>query len=124
MLVNRLAYMNSSPQRHDIIVFKSPNDPEVDLIKRVIAIAGDTIEVNRGRVFINGDLQEEDYVIASDAGMLAQREVPEGNVFVMGDNRGDSQDSRYWQPPWLPVENIIGKAYVIYWPPTRISGLG
>ena len=124
VLVNRLAYKYGSPQRGDVIVFLSPHDPNVDFIKRIIAIEGDTIEVRQGRVLVNNEPQVEDYVQATDVSNFSYQQVPPGHVFVMGDNRPDSQDSRLWESPWLPEEDIIGKAFMIYWPPSRITGLG
>lgn len=122
VLVNRLAYRFGSPQRGDIVVFKSPRDSNQDLIKRVIAVGGDTIEVKRGKVFVNGESQIE-YFAQTDLSNFPAQTVPEGSVFVMGDNRNHSQDSRLWKPPWVPVESIIGKAFMIYWPLDRITWL-
>ena len=123
ILVNRLAYSYGSIERGDVIVFKAPTDPDVDFVKRVIALGGDTIEVKNGQVFINGVAQAEPYAPSMDFSNFPAQTVPEGNLFVMGDNRGDSQDSRFWNPPWLPVENVVGEAFLIYWPPSRIGGL-
>ncbi len=124
VLVNRLSYKFGSPQRGDVIVFRSPDDPSVDFIKRVIAVEGDLIEVRQGQVILNGEPQVEDYVQVPDVSNFRQQLVPAGHVFVMGDNRPDSQDSRRWKQPWLPVDNIIGRAFMIYWPFSRISSLG
>lgn len=124
VLVNRLAYRSGQPRRGDIIVFKSPNDPEVDFIKRVVAIGGDTIEIKRGTVLLNGEPLVETYIKSPDISTFNMQTVPQGTVFVLGDNRGDSQDSRFWQSPWLPVEDVIGKAFLTYWPPGRIGPTG
>jgi signal peptidase I len=115
-------------RRGDIVVFKYPEDPERDFIKRVIGLPGETIELREHRVHVNGRPIEEPYAhylprpagfgggeITSDDvrdryGPVA---VPAGSVFVMGDNRDNSQDSRYWG--FLPKENIKGKALMIYW---------
>lgn len=122
VLVNRVAYkFGSKPKRGDIIVFQSPDDPNVDFIKRVVAVGGETIEVRRGSVIINGEPIPESYVKAPDVSNFKAQTVPEGMVFVMGDNRGDSQDSRYWRSPWLPETNIIGKYFMTYWPPDRLG---
>jgi signal peptidase I len=123
VLVNRLAYKYGSIQRGDIIVFRSPDDPKVDFIKRVIAIGGDTIEVRQGQVLVNKEPQVEDYVHVNDVSNFRYNVVPPGKLFVMGDNRTDSQDSRYWKVPWLDEESVIGKAFMIYWPPSRIGRL-
>ncbi|MEW6020247.1 MAG: signal peptidase I [Pseudomonadota bacterium] len=124
ILVNRLAYRFGEIQRGDIIVFKSPTDPSVDYVKRVIAVGGDTVEIVRGQVFVNGQPIIEPYVVGPhDVSSFAQQTVPQGTLFMMGDNRTDSEDSRYWKPPWLPVENVIGKAMFTYWPPDRLGTL-
>mgnify|MGYP001606166879 CR=1 FL=1 len=122
VLVNRLAYkFGSKPKRGDIIVFQSPDNPDVDFIKRVIAVSGETIEIQRGSVKINGEPVTESYVKTADAMSFRSQTVPEGTVFVMGDNRPDSQDSRYWRSPWLQEGNIIGKYMMTYWPPDRLG---
>lgn len=123
ILVNRLAYRYGSVQRGDIIVFKAPTDPSVDYVKRIVAVAGDTIEVRRGQVILNGETQVEPYITAEQKTSFAAQKVPEGAVFVMGDNRGDSQDSRFWPVPWLNVDSILGKAFLTYWPPNRVGGV-
>jgi signal peptidase I len=125
ILINRLAYRYGDIKRGDIIVFKAPFDPETDFVKRVVAVAGDTVEVKRGGLIVNGEPQIEDFVNPEsiDLSTFPMQTVPEGNVFVMGDNRTNSQDGRYWKPPWLPVENVIGKAFFTYWPPSRTGML-
>lgn len=123
ILVNRVAYRFGSIKRGDIVVFLSPSEPGVDIVKRVIAIGGDTIEVRRGQVILNDVPQYEPYVNPGDTSSFAKITIPPGNVFVMGDNRSNSQDSRFMRPPWLPEDNIIGKAFLIYWPPGRIGTL-
>jgi signal peptidase I len=122
-------------QRRDVIVFKYPEDPERDFIKRVIGLPGETVELRNKRVFIDGRQLAEPYVyFLEDPPPIPQEmsqsgdvrtisgdprvqygpvTVPAGHYFVMGDNRDNSQDSRYWG--FLPRENIKGKALVIYW---------
>ncbi|MFA6000684.1 MAG: signal peptidase I [Thermoleophilia bacterium] len=121
ILINRLSYRFGPVQRGDIIVFKSPMNPDVDFVKRVIAVGGETIEVKRGTVLVNGEPQVENYLNGADISNFPLTSIPEGNVFVMGDNRGDSGDARFWNPHWLPEENILGKAFATYWPPGRIG---
>jgi len=125
ILVNRLAYRFGEIQRGDIIVFKAPPQPNVDFVKRVVALGGDTVEVRRGQLYVNGELQVEDYVDSDiiDFSDFPETTIPPGNVFVMGDNRANSEDARFWTPPWLPVENIIGKTFFVYWPPQRVGTL-
>ena len=112
VLVNRMAYKFGQPERGDIIVFRSLNAPE-DLIKRVIGLPGETVRVESGKVYVDDVLLAETYIAAAPiyAGTYA---VPEGHLFVLGDNRNDSSDSHSWGS--LPVDNIVGKAVLVYWP--------
>ena len=109
-------------QRGDVLGFKYPEDPTRDFIKRTIGLPGETIELRQSRVFIDGQPIEEPYLdlmrpggkVAADIrGEFGPRVVPDGHLFMMGDNRGDSQDSRYWGP--LPIEYVKGRAFVLYW---------
>jgi signal peptidase I len=142
ILVNKLVYRFSEPKRGDIVVFKYPIDPNIDFIKRIVALPGEEVEVRNNQVFINGKplplievgrgeengvrkviyeevLPEgikhkvqfyEDFPFSKrDFGPVV---VPPNHYFVMGDNRDNSEDSRYWG--FLPRENIVGKAFVIY----------
>ncbi len=142
ILVNKLVYRFSEPQRGDIVVFKYPIDPNIDFIKRIVALPGEEVEVRNNQVFINGKplplievgrgeengvrkviyeeiLPEgtkykvqfyEDFPFSKrDFGPVV---VPPNHYFVMGDNRDNSEDSRYWG--FVPRENIVGKAFVIY----------
>ena len=113
VLVNRLAYRNSIPERGDIIVFVSPQASSLDLIKRVIGRPGDKIRISDGAVQVNGQVLDEPYIAAAPI-YNGEWDVPEGNLFVLGDNRNDSSDSHAWG--LLPIENVIGKAILIYWP--------
>lgn len=118
LIVNMLLYRFSPPKRGDIIVFRYPVDPSRDFIKRVVALEGETVEVKQGYLFVNGRRLDEPYLpkqVMSDFGPV---KVPPGDLFVMGDNRNNSDDSRVWGP--LPKQNIIGKAFVIFWPPGRM----
>lgn len=111
------------PQRRDVIVFKYPINPEQDYIKRVIGVEGDTIEIKDKKVYVNGEPQEEDYTIFLDKrvlpGSLQPRDnmgpitVPENSLFVMGDNRDNSYDSRFWK--FVDLKAVKGKAFVLYW---------
>jgi len=113
ILVNRLAYKTGQPARGDIIVFSLPADNGQDLIKRVIGLPGETVHVSDGSVTINGVKLKETY-IAQDPLYFGDWTVPEGYLFVLGDNRNDSRDSHQWG--LLPLENVIGKSVLIYWP--------
>ncbi|HEY1015997.1 MAG TPA: signal peptidase I, partial [Herpetosiphonaceae bacterium] len=112
-------------QRGDIIVFRAPNvpedAPEKDYIKRVIATAGETVTLRDGKVYVNNQLLDEsNYLDASvttsckNFESICNATVPDGHIFVMGDNRPNSSDSREWGA--LPLENVIGEAWLSYWP--------
>ncbi len=112
----------SDPDRGDIVVFKFPEDPKKDFIKRVVAVAGDTVEVRDKRVYVNGELQNHDYAIHLDPHIqrvernrdnLGPIAVPKDSLFVMGDNRDYSYDSRFWG--FVDMDEIKGKAFMIYW---------
>jgi signal peptidase I len=115
VIVNRLTYKLGDPNHGDVIVFDYPRDPEQEYIKRIIGLPGDTIEMNSGHVYINGQIIDEPY-IAADARNAGEWTVPGDHVFVLGDNRNNSQDSRNFG--FVSMDSIIGKALVIYWPPT------
>ncbi len=114
VLVSKLSYRLGDPQHGDIIVFKFPGEPPQDLIKRIVGLPGDVVEVNGGQVIVNGQLLLEPYIAATPL-YQGRWEVPKGYLFVLGDNRNDSSDSHSWG--LLPMENVVGKALLIYWPP-------
>lgn len=116
ILVNRLAYKIGQPERGDIVVFSFPMDPKQDLIKRVIGLPGETVSVQEGKVLVNSVPLEEPY-IAAKPNYDGTWQVPEGQLFVLGDNRNESKDSHEWG--LLPMENVVGRAILIYWPPTQ-----
>ena len=121
ILVNKVDYLLHPPQRGDIVVFKSAEGGDEDLIKRVIGLPGDEVQVRDGVVFVNGERWNEPYVNDEfpDRSFFGPTTVPEGKVFVMGDNRANSRDSRFFGP--LPIDNIEGEAFVIFWPPQHIG---
>ena len=141
VLVNRMVYRYSPVRRGDIIVFHRPGPAADVLIKRVVGLPGDVISVHDGYLFVNGVEQREPYVDRVDgvteptdpADPYASTQpdapwsldqpfrVPAGHYFVMGDNRTDSSDSRYWGT--VPRQAIIGRAFFTYWPLGRIGGL-
>ena len=114
VLVSKVSYTFGDAQHGDIIVFEHPNQPQEDLIKRVIGLPGDTVEVTGLEVYVNGQALEEPYIAAAPI-YSGRWEVPEGFLFVLGDNRNESSDSHAWG--LLPIENVVGKAILIYWPP-------
>ena len=104
------------PQRGDVIVFEPPRHPDEDYVKRVIGLEGEEVQVVKGQVFINGQPLEEPFEPKTGSYTMPKPVlVPEGSVFVLGDNRNNSNDSHNWGP--LPVENIVGRAWISYWPP-------
>lgn len=114
VIVNRLAYKLGEPGRGDIIVFRYPPDPEREpYIKRVIGLPGETVSIHDGRVFVNDVLIRESYIKASPS-YMGEWLVPEGELFVLGDNRNYSSDSHSWG--MVPLGNVIGKAEVVYAP--------
>jgi signal peptidase I len=121
LLVNKFIYRFTEPERRDIVVFQSVESADQDLIKRVVGLPGDEIAVRNGKLFVNGEPQKEPYTNKKlpDVSFFAQRTVPKGHVFVMGDNRSNSQDSRVFGP--LPKKNIEGEAFLRFWPPGRIG---
>jgi signal peptidase I len=122
VIVNRFSHhLGAQPEVGDIVVFHPPIDTDQTFIKRVVGVAGDRIALRDGRVVRNGDLQREPYArpCADDPECDVTRpvRVPAGHVYVLGDNRGASQDSRFWGS--VPVADVIGEAVAIYWPPGR-----
>lgn len=114
ILVNRLAYQFGSPTRGDIVVFAYPKDTSRTFVKRVIAIEGETVELKGNQVYVNGVLVQEPYLKEGDYPPFEPETIPANNVFVLGDNRKESGDSREWG--LLPQGYIIGKGSLVYSP--------
>lgn len=123
VLVNRLVYHFRSPERGDIIVFHPPNvESSEPFIKRVVAVAGDTVSVHGGLLWINGQAQEEPYLKeASIVDDYPEITIAPGYVWAMGDNRNNSGDSRVFGP--VKEDLILGEAFAVYWPPRHMKGL-
>ncbi len=129
VLVNRLSYDLHDINRGDVIVFARPSDAPAapgepdDLIKRVVGLPGETIEAREGSVYVDDKELSEPYLEegVETHNMDEPVTVPEGHVFVMGDNRGNSEDSRFIGP--IAEETVVGRAFAIIWPVSRISGL-
>ena len=121
VFANKFIYRFAEPERGDIVVFEDVEGGEEDLIKRVVAVAGDRVRVVNGVLRVNGETQGEPYVEPQlpDGSVYGPEMLPKGYVFVMGDNRGNSADSRVFG--LLPVENIEGEAFLRFWPPSRIG---
>ncbi len=117
VVVNKLSYRFGEPSRGDIIVFRYPPDPELDpYIKRVIGLPGEHVFVEDGKVYINGVRISEPY-LETQTQQGGEWTVPQDALFMMGDNRNNSSDSRAWG--MVPLENVIGKAFMVYWPPGK-----
>jgi len=141
VLVNKIPYYLHGPARGDVVVFEDPHarpttegwlarvlhwftdglgftrPSHEDFVKRVIGLPGDVVEAKRGKVFVNGRPLREPY-LAGRTRPFGPVEVPAGQLFVLGDNRGASNDSRFGLG-FVPIENVIGKAFVVIWPPSR-----
>ena len=123
VLVNKLSYRLHDINRGDIVVFERPPDvPDngiKDLIKRVIGLPGETIEARDGRVYIDGELLDEDYLARGVTTVNLDRQtVPDDHVFVMGDNRGNSEDSRVFGP--IDEDLVVGRAFILVWPINQV----
>ncbi len=135
LLVNKFIYgvkfpMNGkvlipwkNPERDDIVVFRFPKDRSIDYIKRVVGVAGDTVEIKDKQLYINGKATTNPHarfttnnIMKASAGPrdnMGPIKVPEGKIFVMGDNRDNSYDSRFWG--FVPLKDVLGKAFILYW---------
>jgi signal peptidase I len=149
VLVDRVSPRFGDPERGDVVVFKPPRGADEDVcgapdqrpdqacakptpersdtnfIKRVVGVGGDRLKVIRGNVYINGKRQNEDYIKPSEScdtcNLPREITIPPGHFFMMGDNRGNSDDSRVWGP--VPKKWVIGGAFFTYWPPKRVGPL-
>lgn len=110
----RISYVLSDPKRGDIVVFPYPDDENMDYIKRIIGLPGETIEGRDGVVYINGNLLEEAYTMEPINRDFGPYVVPENHYFMMGDNRNRSQDSRYWKNKFVARDKLKGKALLKY----------
>lgn len=117
---SRLAYINSDPQRGDVVIFKFPDDPEQKIyyVKRVIGLPGETVNVVDGKVYINDSDTplDEPYLPEPMEGSYGPYTVPEDCYFMMGDNRNNSLDARFWENQFVPKEKIMAKVLFCYFP--------
>jgi len=129
LLTDKISYRFEKPQRDDVIIFKAPQNQDYDYIKRIIAIPGETIKISNGLVYINNKILDEKNYLASASlthpGLFLSEDkqftLPEDEYFAVGDNRDHSSDSRDWGT--VPLANIVGKAWLRYWPPQEFGFL-
>lgn len=119
LLGNKFVYRFEEIHRGDIVVFKYPPNPQQTFVKRVVGLPGETVEIRNGKVLVNGRALDECYVKLTPHGDFPCRKVRDGFTFVLGDNRDESNDSRFWGD--VPLSNIQAKAWVRYWPLSRLQ---
>lgn len=122
VLVGKVEYYFKSPKRGDVVIVKYPDRTD-DIIKRVIATAGDKISISGGAVYIDGKKLEEPYLLEPMQGDFPEQTVPEGTIFVMGDNRNNSMDSRIDTVGPIPLKEVLGRAYDVVWPVDKLKNL-
>jgi signal peptidase I len=121
VLINTFAYRLAQPKRGDIVAFRGDEDARGVFIKRIVGLPGDRIRVDRGAVSIDGKRLDEPYVRFPDDRSFAEIVVPAGSVYVLGDNRGESEDSRFFGP--VSDDRLIGRALAGVWPPANVGTL-
>jgi len=123
LLVDHWAVEMQQPYRGEVIMFHHPKNSTVEdpLLKRVIGLPGETVLVQNGHVYINGKILNEPYLTVVTEGTFGPFRVPAGAYFVMGDNRNNSFDSRYWKNHYVPRANIIGRIDAVIWPPSAMK---
>jgi signal peptidase I len=121
IIVNKLDYFFHKPERGDVIVLKSPGGDSPDLLKRIIAIPGDTIEIRNDKVLVNDRAISEPYIKEAPHYKYGKEKLSENSYFVLGDNRNAARDSHIFGP--VSTDTIIGKTWVIYWPFGRMQAI-
>ena len=121
LVVDKLSFFVGEPEKGEIVVFRYPKDESRDFIKRVIAVGGDTVEMKNGKVFVNGQQLNETYIYHNDpkgTNMSNYRKVtvPKDTIFVLGDNRNNSEDSRFADVGFVPLNLVKGRAVLAFWP--------
>ena len=121
VLINTVAYRVGSPHRGDIVAFRRDGDARGLFIKRIVGLPGDRVRVDRGTVFVNGVALTEPYVRYPDARSFPETGVPPASVYVLGDNRAQSEDSRFFGP--IPDDRLVGRAVAGLWPLNDLGSL-
>ena len=122
MLVNQMVYLWGEPEFQDIVVFEPTDSTKAavgrsdDMLKRVIGLPGDVVQISDGVLYVNGAAIEEPYLQEPMWYEYGPVTVPEGCVFLLGDNRNNSYDSHSWSDPFVPIDNVEGRALLLYWP--------
>ena len=119
LIIEKITYRLRDPQPGDIVVLRRPDRASEPLIKRVVAAPGQTLQIKEGRVLVDGKLYDEPYLDQETWGTMPLQLVPEEHIFVLGDNRRASNDSRIFG--MVPYDDIIGRAWMRYWPPSRVG---
>ena len=123
IVVNKFVYRFQTPKYNDIVVFKYPDDPRQTFVKRLIGKGGDTIEIKENVVYRNNEPIDEPYLNEAMFSDYGPFEVPDDHYFMMGDNRNNSKDSRFWENKYVSQKQVIGKAVFRIWPINRVAGL-
>ena len=121
VLINTFAYRLGQPRRGEIVAFRHEGDARAIFIKRVVGLPGDRVRIVRGQVFLNGSRLDEPYVQHADDRSFAETTVPAASVYVLGDNRAESEDSRFFGP--VSDDRLMGRAVAGLWPPRMLGGL-
>lgn len=118
LIVNRLAYLFDEPDRGDIVMFAYPDDESENYLKRIIGLPGEKVEIKDGLVYINDSSKplDEPYINDPPNGDFGPYNVPDNSYFMLGDNRDESKDARYWDVKYVKKEKIVGKAWLKYYP--------
>lgn len=125
LLANKILYKIKEPSRGDVIIFKYPEDPKRDFVKRLIGLPSEKILIDEGKIVVDGKIIENPHINCryyfSDGiyGTREELQIPAGRYYALGDNSINSKDSRYWG--FVPKKNLVGKALFIYWPPWRMG---
>ncbi len=122
--INKLVYHFRLPRTGELVVFRFPANPRRDFIKRVIAHEGQTVEIRQGQVYVDGAPLAESYIAYWSNSNYPRTLIKPGHIFVLGDNRVNSEDSRYPEVGQVPLANVKGMVFLRYWPPDRFRWFG